>query len=1001
MNSDVTGSYSYSSSYSLRTFFSLIVVLAVTIALAAIPLTAQTDTGSLRGKVTDPSGAVIQGASITAIAADGKKNTVTTNHSGVYEIKGLVPGKYTVSAVAKGFAVDNEVDVNVPAGPAQSFDIALGIEVEQQSVTVQDEANQVGLSPTENSSAVVIKGKDLEALSDDPDELQSELEALAGPSAGPNGGQIYIDGFTGGQLPPKSSIREIRVNSDPFSAEYDKLGYGRIEIFTKPGTDSYHGRAFFNEDNSALNSKNPFVSSEPSYHSEIYDGNLGGPLGKKASFFLSAQRRNINDISAINALVADPTFTDPSGIPFTQAIPNPSTRTNISPRIDYQISKNNTLTARYQFEQEKENNEGIGQTSLASLGYNEVETENTLQVSDSQVLSNSVVNETRFQYLRDKDNLRSQDSDPMTQVLGFFSSGGNSKGSNLDLADNYELQNYTSIAHGKHFINFGVRERIEQDSNFANSDFNGVFTFPSLAAYNVTQAGLLAGQTPAQSRAACLTLALNPQTAQCGASQFSITAGQPSIANTYADTGLYADDTWRARRNITISYGLRWETQNQIHDHGDFAPRVGLAWGLGGKNGSPKTVLRAGSGIFYDRFKQEYLVNAQRLNGITQQEMVVNSPDCYPDPSTCPATTTSPTVYRVSPDLRAPYIIQSAASVERQIAKGATVAVTYLNSRGVHQFLSENINAPLPGTFNPADPASGTRPLGASTGNVYQYVSEGLFKQNQIIANVRYSMGAKLSLFGFYVLNYSNADAATAASFPSNQYDLAQDYGRSTFDVRHRAFIGGSITLPERFNLFPFIVINSGTPFNVTVGQDLNGDSIFNDRPGLVSTNTCSTVAVNANIVCSPWGTFNSTPAPGDRLAPINTGTGPANATLNLRLSRTFGFGPETKGGSGGQRGGGMGGGRRGGGGPGGGLGPGGLNGGGGGGNPFAMGGSGHRYSLTFSISARNLFNSENLAPPVGDLNSSRFGQSIQIAGGPFSSQTASRRLDMQVAFSF
>src|SRR6185312_13104677 len=345
--------------------------------------------------------------------------------------------------------------------------------------------------------------------------------------------------------------------------------------------------------------------------------------------------------------------------------------------------------------------------------------------------------------------------------------------------------------------------------------------FPSLAAYNVTQAGLLGGLTPAQSRAACLAVAPNPQNAQCGASQFSITAGQPTISNTYADTGLYADDTWRARRNLTINYGLRWETQNQIHDHSDFAPRVGIAWGLGAKGSSPKTVIRAGSGIFYDRFKQQYLVNAQRLNGITQQETVINSPDCYPDPSACPGTVTSPTVYRVSPDLRAPYTIQTAASVERQIAKAATVAVTYLNSRGVHQFLSENINAPLPGTFDPADPTSGTRPLGASAGNVYQYVSEGMFKQNQIIANVRYSLGAKLSLFGFYVLNYANADTGSASSFPSNQYDLAQDYGRSAFDVRHRAFIGGSITLPARFNLFPFIVINSGMPFNVTVGQDL------------------------------------------------------------------------------------------------------------------------------------------------------------------------------------
>jgi hypothetical protein len=986
--------YSYS--------FIAVLFLLFIFAVNALPLSAQTTaTGTLRGKVTDPSGAVIPGATVTAIAANGQKTTVTTNHQGVYEIKNLPPGKYTVNVMAKGFATDNEVDVNVPAGPPQQFDIALGIQVEQQQVVVQSEANTVQLSPSENSSSVVIKGKDLEALSDDPDELQSELEALAGPSAGPNGGQIYIDGFTGGQLPPKSSIREIRVNSDPFSAEYDKLGYGRIEIFTKPGTDNYHGQFFFNESNSALNSNNPFIPDEPSNHSEIYNGSLGGPLSKKASFYVSAQRRNINDVSSVNALVPDSTFTNPVGVPFVEGVPNPSTRTNISPRIDYQVSKNNTLTAHYQFEQEKNNNEGIQQTSLSTLGYNEVETENTLQLSDTQVIGSNVVNETHFQYRSDKDNIRSQDGDPLTQVLGFFSSGGNSQGQNLDTTDSYEIQNYTSVVHRAHQIKFGVRERVSHDSNFSNAGFNGTFVFPSLAAYDVTQAGLLNGLTPAQSRTACLAASTNPETAQCGASQFSITTGQPLITNTYADTGIFADDTWRARRNITVSYGLRYETQNQIHDHGNFAPRVGFAWGLGGKNGSPKTVLRAGSGVFYERFQQEYLLNAERLNGITQQQFVVSSPDCYPDPSTCPTTTISaPTVYRVSPDLKTPYIIQSAASVERQLAKATTVSVTYLNSRGVHEFLSENINAPLPGTFIPTDPTSGTRPFGAAAGNIYEYVSEGIFKQNQVITNVRFALGAKLSLFGFYMLNWADSDAGNTSSFPSNQYNLAQDYGRSFYDRRHFVFVGGSINLPEHFNLFPFIFVNSGTPFNITLGQDLNGDSIFNDRPGLVSTTRCSTVSVNGNIVCSPWGTFNSAPAPGDRLVPINYGTGPTNATVNLRLSRTFGFGPEKKGASGGPRGGGYGGGRRGGP-PGGGLGPGGLNG-GGGSNPFAMGGgTGRRYNLTFSISARNLFNSENLATPVGDINSSRFGQSIGIAGGPFSTQTSSRRIDLQASFSF
>src|ERR1035437_6589211 len=205
--------------------------------LSMAPVFAQTGTGALQGKVSDPSGAVVQNATVTASSASGKKNSTTTNAQGLYELNGLAPGSSTVTVTAKGFTVDTEPSVKVAAGMPQALDIALQISVEKEQVQVQDNTPTVDTAAENNASALVIKGKDLDALSDDPDELQSELEALAGPAAGPNGGQMYIDGFTAGQLPPKASIREIRINQNPFSSEYDKLGYGRIEIFTKPGTD--------------------------------------------------------------------------------------------------------------------------------------------------------------------------------------------------------------------------------------------------------------------------------------------------------------------------------------------------------------------------------------------------------------------------------------------------------------------------------------------------------------------------------------------------------------------------------------------------------------------------------------------------------------------------------------------------------------------------------------------------------------------------------------------
>ncbi len=391
------------------------------------------------------------------------------------------------------------------------------------------------------------------------------------------------------------------------------------------------------------------------------------------------------------------------------------------------------------------------------------------------------------------------------------------------------------------------------------------------------------------------------------------------------------------------------------------------------------------------------VLQQDRLNGTTEQQFIVPSPDFYP---AIPAAgsipgTVSPTIYQPNPNLRSPSTMQTAASVERQLSKSATVAVTYLNSRGDHQFLTKNINAPEPGTFIPSDPSSGLRPFGGSN-NIYQYNSDGIFRQNQLIVNARLSLGSKISLFGFYTLSYANSDTSGTNSFPSNQYDIMQDYGRASYDVRHRLFLGGTISLPYAFRLNPFLVVNTGRPFNVEVGQDLNGDSIFNDRPTFA---TGSTPPDDVRV--TPLGDFDLGQTSGG-LVPVNYGNSPSSVALNLRVSKTFAFGPETKGGNGarGPRDGGGGGGR-GPGGPGGGLGGRGLTG-AGGGNPF--GGASNvnrRYSLTFSVSGRNIFNHVNLGPPVGNLNSPLFDQSNSLAAGPFSSGNAVRRIDLQITFSF
>jgi hypothetical protein len=992
----------------LFAFLGLVLVPAI--------LRAQTAFGTLRGQIADPSGAVVTDAVVLVTTPSGGSIDTTTSKEGFYEFKALAPGKYTVKIVAPGFAVFTKENVEIAAGQVQKLDIALAIEEQKQKVEVNDSPTNLDVNPENNAGMVVLRGKDLEALSDDPDELQADLQALAGPSAGPNGGQIYIDGFTGGTLPPKASIREIRINQNPFSAEYDKLGYGRIEIFTKPGTDQWHGEVYLSGNSSAFNSRNPFETSSngaslPGYDSTQFSGNLGGPLSKKASFFFNIEHRNIRDLSVISAKILDPNF---NVIDFSDAVTNPRTRTNLSPRLDYQIGKNNTLTVRYQYERENETNNGIGQFNLASQAFNQLNTENNIQVSDTQIISAKTINETRFRFNRETSDRTPQSTAPTISVQGAFTSGGNGNGLSSDTLDRYEFQNYTSMALGKHFLKFGLRVRDNRDVNSAMSNFNGNFNFglrqnptcsanstpascpkiTGIQAYQIIEQGLAQGRT------------LPAIIAQGGgASQYSITTGTALAEVNYIDAGLYVQDDWRIRRNVTLSYGLRFESQDNIGDHADFAPRLGLAWGIGGggKGGSPKTVLRAGYGIFYDRFTYDLVLQQERLNGTIQQQFTFANPDFFLDQSgnapplsvllsTQQLAAIAPTVYRPNPNLRTPYTMQTGLSLERQLAKYANLAITYLNSRGVHQFFTENINPPICTAF-PCDPAANPHVLGGPD-NIYQYQSEGIFKQNQLIINTSVRMGSKLSLFGYYTLNYANSDTSGAGSFPSIFNDVGLDYGRASFDIRHRVFVGGTIGLPYAFRLSPFLVASSGIPFNMTTGQDLNGDSIFNDRPAFASSKSIPT-----NVIINRFGSFDLVPQPGETLVPVNSLTSTGRFSLNLRVSKSFGFGKKAEKpsadaggpGAGGTFGRGPGGDRRGGGPGGGGRGMGGTD----------AGGTTHRYNLTFSVSARNIFNNVNLATPIGNLSSPLFGESNAIAGGPFSGSPGNRRFDLQMTFSF
>jgi Carboxypeptidase regulatory-like domain/TonB dependent receptor len=984
------------------------------LALSAVSLLGQT-LGSVHGTVLDPSGAAVPNASVSLTGANGEVKIAQTDSAGTYTINGLTPGKYAARISAPGFGLLERKDMDLSSGRPVTMDAHLTIASETQEVTVTD-VQHVELDPAQNASALVLKEGDLDMLPDDPDDLEADLLALAGPAAGPNGGQMYIDGFSNGQLPPKESIREIRINSNPFSSEYDAPGYGRVEILTKPGSDKIRGALQLNYGNSLFDARNPYSPEKPYYDTKNITANLGGPIIKnKMSYFLDFGRRDLRDSDLINAQLVP-------GTNYATSVIAPSTRTNLSPRVDYQLNSKITLQGRYSWVRQTQDNQGIGGTNLpsgvtlpasvftpsnTSTAYSQTSNNQTFQLTETQVVNSTTINETRFQYSRQRQNQLGANPILNVQVNSAFSIGSNFP-SQYTNQDNFELQNYTSIVHGPQFIKFGARIREAADASYYTTNFTGQYVFDSLAAY---QAG-----TP---------------------TQYIIAGGNPLQDAKRFDAGLFVQDDWKVKPSITLSLGARYELQQNISDYSNIAPRIGLAWGIGpgqGRLRTPKTVIRAGYGWFYTRFPINSTLQSERDNGVNQLQYIVRNPCFFPNAPTiatlagysCPgaSTASSLNIYEVDSNYRAGSLMQSAIGFDRQLPKNMTLSMNYINSRGVHQARTVNINTPLPGTYSLTNPSSAVYPYFATngTGVVDLFESTGTFRQNQLIANVNARVNAKITLFGFYVFSHANSDVlggggqggrggdggggggnqGGVGGQPSNPYNFANDYGRASFDIHHRVMINGTISAPYGVRLSPNITMNSAPPFNVTSGVDQYGSAQFNGRPAFLPAGftapACTTAIANAGTSCivntASFGSLVINPKPGMTVIPVNYGNGFGQFNVNMRISRSWGFGEKTTSSaaaSGGTRG------AR----TGGGFGPG-IP---GGGRPGGFGGgdtSGNKYTLTLGLYARNILNTVNPGNPEGNLLSPRFDQSTSLANAGFgATQSANRRMEFSLRLGF
>jgi hypothetical protein len=932
-----------------------------------VPVFAQT--GALRGRVTDESGAIVPRASV-ALNGPGGARSAAADESGAYAFSGLASGNYTVQASAPGLS-QTPVRVAVRDG-ARTLDLVLRVASMQEKVTVQENGGPtVSVDAANNASALVISGADLDALADNPDDLAADLAALAGPSAGPSGGSIFVDGFSGGELPPKQSIREIRINQNPFSPEYDKLGYGKIEIFTKPGSDKYRGTVSWNFANDFWNSRNPYAPEKAPFLLNEFEGNAGGPLGKRASFTVDAQRNMVDNGSIYNTVTVNPQSLALE--PLAGAFTTPGRFTLVSPRVDYQLNERNTLTFRYGITHSDVRDNGIGGFNLVSRGYHSQFTNQTVQASDTLVLG-TTINETRFQYYRSATQAIANTDGAAIQVLGSFNGGGSTVGRTFDTQNSYEFQNYTSTLHKTHALRFGVRLRGQTDASTSPQNFNGTFTFgggklePVLDAANQPTGAVAPITSIERYRRTLLFEGLKYTPAQMqalggGATQFSMNAGQAGLSAGQADAGLFFGDEWKARPNVTVSVGLRYELQTNLRDRGNLAPRLAVAWAP-----QKKMVLRAGFGMFYDRFGLSNILTAERFNGVVEQQYVVANPTFFPSvpaPAALAGFQSTQIVEKISAAVRAPYLVQSALTLERQLPHSTTLAVTYTNSHGLHMLRSEALNVP-------AAP-------------VFLMESSGLYNQNQVMANVNAKLNAGLSLFGFYVYNRAMSNTDGINTFPANPRDWSGEYGPAFTDVHHRVTAGGSINLRWNVRIAPYATVQSGAPFDITSGNDPYGTTLFNARPAFAADPN------KPGLVRTSYGLLDPNPTPGERLLPRNYGRGPGQVSMNLRISKTIGLGAERGGGSA-QSGGAV--------------------------APTVQAASGrglggligspstsHRFNLSIGLSIRNLLNHTNAGSITGNITSPYFGFANQIASSPngegFYENANNRRLESQIRLTF
>ena len=742
----------------------------------------------IAGTVFDPGGAVVANANVKLRANDtNTEQSKKTDQRGQFRFTQVSGGDYQIEVRKDGFE-PSVTSLKVGAHEQASLRITLPVAELREEVAVTAQPDQVSTNPDENMNVVKLSRSEIKNLPVLGNDVISGLASLLDPgSVGSGGPTVIVNGL---ERPlkkiPASQIQEVRINQNPYSAEFSRLGRGRIEVVTKAGSPEYHGEFNFTFRDSLLDARNAFATMRPPEQRRIYEGNLSGPIGnsKKTSFLFGVEREE-EDLQSI-------VFASTPGGLVTQNVPLPSRETDLSLRLNHQIGDKTTLSIRYEYSFESVRNEGVGGFDLPEVATNSNGREHELYFTHRRIISPKLINE--FTLNIDKENyltLGGQLNMPRLVVLDAFT-GGSSQVNLREGETQIQINEILSWSEGKHFIKGGPNiPNLTRLSLNDRTNFGGTFTFSTLEDYLNNRPFL-----------------------------FSVNQGDANLAFWQKEFGLFVQDNFLVRPNFSLGLGLRYDRQNYLEDGNNFAPRVSFAYA---PDKQRKTVVRGGTGIFYDRTGDEAIRDRLRFNGQRLRQVFISNPG-YPDPFLAGETVEAEpaSIVRFAPGLRSPYTIQSNLGVERQLTKSLTATATYINTRGVKLFRSRNINAPLAPNAPPPDPTVGVLRL---------VESSALAKSHALELGLRGKIGRFFNGTAQYTFGRAYNNSGGIGSLPANNYDLAPEWSRADFDARHRFNLLGSIEAGEWFNLGFTLSLTSGRPYNLTTGRDDNQDTIANDRP--------------------------------------------------------------------------------------------------------------------------------------------------------------------------